>query len=336
MQQVGLWLITDGGPRKLTSSAIALEQHLEDWIERDPGLLEAGLTIVGRQITVEAGPLDLLALDPQGRWVVIELKKGTLYRETLAQALDYAACIASMPYAQLAEKVNNYLAKQAGAATLEGLVAARGNGGDSDGALREVRVYLVGISTDPGLARLQRYLSSAYDFPISIVTYEVFEIAGGQRVLLRELTEVEMQPPVVQAKVNPTVEEVAQQADAAGIGPQFRAILAAAVEHGLYSRPFKRSVMYAPPVNHARCLFTVWTQPRAAGELTMWVGPEIFAQFFPLTESEVVAHLGNGGWSQLSEADVAGFIRGLNQVFCLIKSGHQENAITPSEETEGV
>ncbi|MGH2600021.1 MAG: hypothetical protein ACRDJ9_11635, partial [Dehalococcoidia bacterium] len=61
----------------------------------------------------------------------------------------------------------------------------------------------------------------------------------------------------------------------------------------------------------------------------------IFAQFFPLTEAEVVAHLGNGGWRQLPAADVAGFIHGLHQLFGLIESDHQEAASRPSDETEG-
>ena len=40
------------------------ERHLEEWIEKDPALLQGGLAIVGRQIVLEGGRLDLLALDP--------------------------------------------------------------------------------------------------------------------------------------------------------------------------------------------------------------------------------------------------------------------------------
>lgn len=75
-KQVGIWQVTSGGPKKLAQSQIQLEQNLEDWIERDPALLDASLTIVGRQITTDAGNLDLLGIDPQGRWFVIELKRG--------------------------------------------------------------------------------------------------------------------------------------------------------------------------------------------------------------------------------------------------------------------
>ena len=52
MQRMLLWQITDDVPKRLNRGGIDLEQHLEDWIERDPSLLQNGLTIVGRQITL--------------------------------------------------------------------------------------------------------------------------------------------------------------------------------------------------------------------------------------------------------------------------------------------
>ena len=106
MQRIGLWQAAAEGPRKIESGAVDLEANLEAWIERDPGMLQHGLTIVGRQIQVAGGRFDLLALDPQGRWVVIEIKAGTVYRGTVTQALDYASCIATMPQPELEGKEN--------------------------------------------------------------------------------------------------------------------------------------------------------------------------------------------------------------------------------------
>jgi len=62
MRRTGVWQVTDTGPTELPSTTVELEKELESWIERDPGLLRRGLTIVGRQMGTEAGPLDLLAL----------------------------------------------------------------------------------------------------------------------------------------------------------------------------------------------------------------------------------------------------------------------------------
>jgi len=65
MTKIGLWQILKNGPSSLQKSGIGLEKYLESWIEIDPSLVQAGLTIVGRQFPTEAGPIDLLGLDSQ-------------------------------------------------------------------------------------------------------------------------------------------------------------------------------------------------------------------------------------------------------------------------------
>ena len=72
-------------PQQLSVDVNFLERHLEDWIESDPNLLQPGLQIVGRQLQVIGGKLDLLGLDPNGRLVVIEIKQGSVHREAIAQ-----------------------------------------------------------------------------------------------------------------------------------------------------------------------------------------------------------------------------------------------------------
>ena len=76
--KVGLWQIGENGPVKIRESQVNIEKDLEDWIEANPSLIRSDLKIVARQLLVEGGYLDLLALDPQGRWVVVEIKRGEL------------------------------------------------------------------------------------------------------------------------------------------------------------------------------------------------------------------------------------------------------------------
>ena len=63
-------------PKRVGRSHIGLERHLEDWIANDVTLIAEGLTLVGRQITIDDGRLDLLAIDSQDRWLVIEISLG--------------------------------------------------------------------------------------------------------------------------------------------------------------------------------------------------------------------------------------------------------------------
>jgi len=99
--KVAAWRIEGGRPVRTQPSGVQLERDLEDWIENDPELVGQGLQIVARQLHLEAGRLDLLAVDPVGRWVVIEIKAGRLHRETIAQALDYASSLAATPEERL-------------------------------------------------------------------------------------------------------------------------------------------------------------------------------------------------------------------------------------------
>jgi len=317
MQRIGLWHITQDGPRKLEAGRVDLEQYLEDWIARDPSLLQQGLVIVGRQIGLEGGRLDLLGLDPQGRWAVIEIKSGRVRRETIAQALDYTSCIAWMPQDELYQKVEAYL--QSRGTSLEALLEERGGQDSSENEGRDVVMYVVGTGSEPGLERMVDYLSETYGMPITLVSYEVFEIGGKQQILVRELTDLETSPPARSARPGPTVKDICAQAEQAGIGREFRMILDVASKHNLYPRPYKRSVMYTPPSNRTRMLFTAQSRPRADGLLGVYVGPEAFTEFYPVTEETVVSLLGPDGWRRMTAADVETFVANLDRLFATIE-----------------
>jgi len=73
-------------PRILTSK----EKLMEDFLEKNPTILEKGIMIIGRQVdTGEGGIIDLLGLDKQGNVVIIELKKEKTPRTVIAQILEY-------------------------------------------------------------------------------------------------------------------------------------------------------------------------------------------------------------------------------------------------------
>ena len=61
----------------------------------------SGLTLVGRQVPVETGFVDLVGIDEDGRLVVFELKREKLTRAAGAQVLDYCAYLETLPDSEI-------------------------------------------------------------------------------------------------------------------------------------------------------------------------------------------------------------------------------------------
>lgn len=74
---------------------ISLERDLEEYIIRNLNEIESGLElysqegITGRQFNTEAGRIDILAIDTNGNFVVIELKAGAANYSVIGQVLGY-------------------------------------------------------------------------------------------------------------------------------------------------------------------------------------------------------------------------------------------------------
>lgn len=158
MSRVGMWNIISGAPRRIAASTLEFEKDLEDWIEDDPSLLQSDLTIVGRQAHTPAGPLDLIAIDAQGRWTVIEIKRGKVRRDTVAQALDYAACVASMEWSELSARAEECLRGRADEQLEDSL---RLLSLQATSEARDIAIIVVGSGKDQGLERIVDFLSRA-------------------------------------------------------------------------------------------------------------------------------------------------------------------------------
>lgn len=83
-----------------------LERNLEDWLGANPRLLGDEIMLIGRQVKTDHGDIDLLALDAQGRVVVIELKRGRAPRDTVAQLNSYLTAVHGWSDRELERKAN--------------------------------------------------------------------------------------------------------------------------------------------------------------------------------------------------------------------------------------
>ncbi len=318
MATIGLWQIGEDGPMRIPAAGLAAERDLESWIEQEPSLLERGLVIVGRQLRLEGGPLDLLALDPQGRWVLIEIKRDWLRREVIAQAIDYASCLHRLPPAQLREHCDAYLQSRSPGVTLDLLLEQRGRSLDVEDDGREIVVYLVGTGYDPGLERMVGFLTAA-DLSVRIVTFSPFRDARGQTLLTREIHETVDAPAAVGKRPSvgtPAPEALLALADQNGVGSVVRTLYSAAADMGLHVRPWATSIMVAPPANRTRCLFVVWIarRPKEPGFAKAYIAAEAFEQFYGIKEADLVSAVGPVGYVTLDAAGAERVALGLRRL----------------------
>ncbi|MCK4627881.1 MAG: hypothetical protein KAT56_02695, partial [Sedimentisphaerales bacterium] len=112
---MGLWKITEKGPTKVPETKLKqeklLEENLENWICSDSTILGEPLFIIGRQVLIPdiKDRLDVLAIDPQGNAVVIELKRGKLKAPVDMQSLRYASYISKWRFTDFENVSRNYL-----------------------------------------------------------------------------------------------------------------------------------------------------------------------------------------------------------------------------------
>ena len=167
-------------------------------VEQAPQLLPLSgsprLAIVGREVRLGSGSADLVAVEPTGRLVVIEVKlatNGEARRAVVAQVLAYAANLHGMAPEELQSVLGRHLA----ARNLSGLAAAAGvdaagSAGFQDGveaSLAEGRFRLVIVLDDapPDLVKLIGYLETITGdrLVIDLVTVAAYQVGDTQLVV---------------------------------------------------------------------------------------------------------------------------------------------------------
>ena len=200
MDEIKLWAVDGSNGTVPVAAAASMESErlLEVTLVNNPDMLLPGLTLVGRQAPTEGGPLDLLGVDVDGRLVVFELKRGTLSREAVAQVVDYASFLEAMPDQELAD----YISERSGTHGTEKIedfdewYDAK-SGGQGLGALKPVRMVLVGLGVDERTTRMARFLAAGgMDF--SLLTFQGYSY-NGTTLLAKQVqlaVNVTPQPPV--------------------------------------------------------------------------------------------------------------------------------------------
>ncbi len=162
-------------------------RELERLIAGHPEMIEEDLTAIpGGASQFSSGP-DMLAVDSNGRLVLVEFKYGGLTSQAFGQALAYASEIEEMS----TEELGRHLSARVGASTngshspFEEWYSQHTSGLDLEQS-RPVRVILAGVSkVDDSMSRITEYLSTR-GIDISLVSFQVFE-NSGTRILARKV-----------------------------------------------------------------------------------------------------------------------------------------------------
>lgn len=172
-----IWRIDADQPKQLTPSQLDEEKRLEDWLCRDGSLLSDRLLVIGRQISMIGGTLDLLAVDEEANLVVVELKRDKTPRDVVAQTLDYASCIHDFGREDVERHTRDFLGKEFDQAFKEHF-----DHEPPDTVNGRHRMYIVASSLDSATQRIVEYLSRVHGVDINAATFSYFNTDQGEFV----------------------------------------------------------------------------------------------------------------------------------------------------------
>lgn len=226
-QDIKLWeIIKNDKLKEIDRARLNLEERLEEWLERDIGMVSNDLLVIGRQVKTDFGGLiDILCLDINGDIVIIELKRDKTPREITAQLLDYGSWVKELSNEKITEIADDYL----------------GENGQLDKAFKEKfnteipeilneshRMFIVASELDSSSERIIDYLSNSYGVGINAITFQYFKEKDKEflsRVFLIEPTEAEYRAKTKSSsKRKPalTYEELEEIARGKGVGDLYQ------------------------------------------------------------------------------------------------------------------
>lgn len=211
-----IWRKQDEDWQRLLPAGFDSEEKLHDLVEGAPGLLplsgNPSLVVLGREVAIGPGFADLVAVEPDGRLVVIEIKlskNSEARRAVVAQILTYAAYLKGQAVADLEATLRSNLLK-AGAASVLDLVrgsdqSAEIEDGEFSAGLADslasgaFRLVLVLDDAPSELVQLVGYLESvSRGIVIDLITVSAYR-AGGEELLVPQRVDPEYSGDTVAA-----------------------------------------------------------------------------------------------------------------------------------------
>lgn len=188
--EIKVWQIESGQLEPLETTMEGAgrteREHLEQWIRSNPSILGQDLLIIGEQVQTKSGPLDFLGIDRSGNTVIIELKRGRIPREALAQAIDYTSDVASWDFDKLSEECERYRDQPLDTYIADSDVFAGVN--LEDLSVNQIqRILLVGTHVDESLERMIEWLSGNYGVAINALLFKYIRTKSRDELIARTM-----------------------------------------------------------------------------------------------------------------------------------------------------
>lgn len=206
-----IWQNDGAGWHLLVPTGFPNEATLHDLVEQAPHLLllagSPRLIVIGREVQLGSGFADLMAIEPNGRLAIIEIKlarNAEARRAIIAQVLAYAAYLWGMDQQTLEQEVLSKHLRSREYESLMHAVESNDQEGSFDAAvcatgiaesLQQGRFRLVFVldETPEELVRLVSYLQTiSNQLVIDLITISVYTVNGSQ-VLVPQRVEAERQ-----------------------------------------------------------------------------------------------------------------------------------------------
>jgi hypothetical protein len=184
--EIKTWQIVEGTLTQINSSLIESQrrerEHLESWIKSNPIILGEDIAIIGEQVQTKSGSLDFLGIDNNGNIIIVELKRDSLPREALVQAMDYASDIANWEV----DRFNDICLSYTNQNLEDFLIEKFPNKTTEDLSITQAqRILLVGFSIEEPLSRIVEWLSSKYNVGINAIVLNYVKTSSGDELLSR-------------------------------------------------------------------------------------------------------------------------------------------------------
>lgn len=193
--ELKIWNIDNDTPQEVVPVAMDYETRLETILYKDISIASPNWLLIGRQVNTSFGGfIDLLAIDRDGKLIVIELKKDMTPREVMAQLLDYASWVQELRADDVSQIFDKFQEKYNGnvAESLDAAFCAKFNVSQMPQDINdEHELVVVAAELDNSTERIVAYLADNYNVPVNAVFFRVFKDGDNEfltRAWLRDPT----------------------------------------------------------------------------------------------------------------------------------------------------